>query len=273
MKKFLAGLILALALAACSPAREVVEASKGDTGAQGPMGPAGPTGPQGANGHSLVSEVTQVYGCACDEAGGQSLDIYIDLDDSLTVSEGDLYSSSLIACNGHNGLNGATGLTGAQGPQGAPGTPGATGPQGIPGAPGPQGTPGIQGPQGLPGPQGLVGAAGAVGPAGAQGVAGPTGPIGPQGPQGAAGAQGPAGAGSTLQNYTLSTSSCLSLGDGLYGKRSSSDAKIYSNSSCSTLLVTVYAEHVSNGDASYWLTATRLGFNDGAGNLRVIKFN
>lgn len=232
----------------CSVSREVVEVYKGETGQNG------------TNGHSLVSETVDVYGCECDQQGGQSLNIYMDNDDSLTVSEGDSYQTSLVACNGHNGLNGSQGLPGTQGAQGD------QGPQGLPGEAGPQGLPGVQGPEGIAGP------AGAVGAQGAQGLAGPTGPAGPQGPQGTQGAQGPAGAGATIQNYTLG-SSCTSLGDSFYAKRSGDEAKVYSNSNCTTSVVTIYAEHVSNGEASYWLTATRLAFNDNNGNLRVIKFN
>lgn len=124
-------------------------------------GQDGMDGQDGANGHSLVSETTEVEGNACDENGGQSLDIYVDLDDSLSVTEGDLYQSSLIACNGSNGLNGE------------------------PGAPGEPGPPGVAGPQGLPG----------------IGIPGPAGPPGPTGPQGVPGAQGPPGAGATITVY------------------------------------------------------------------------
>lgn len=130
------------------------------------VGPAGPAGEDGANGHSLVSETTQASGCECDEAGGARLDIYVDLDDSLSVTEGDLWQTSLVACNGANGANGQ------------PGNPGEAGPQGIPG---PQGEPGY-------------------------GEPGPTGPAGPTGPQGATGAEGPAGSGATVQNYNLNSS-------------------------------------------------------------------
>lgn len=235
------GALLALGLTACSIDKEVVAVYKGDPG---------------ANGHSLVSRYVNVSGCECDEQGGSRLDIYLDLDDSLSVSEGDVYSNSLVACNGANGLQGPKGLTGAQGAQG------------IPGVAGPKGD------KGDVGPKGLTGAAGATGATGATGVAGPVGPIGPQGPQGAMGPQGPQGpAGALLQNYVLSTSTCTSLGDGFWAKRNDDDAKVYSNSSCSSLVVTIYAEHNSNGDASYWLTSTRLAFNDNNGNLRVIKFN
>lgn len=239
--KYVVAVVLSALVVACASKTEEINLSAQD----------GVDGVNGANGHSLVSQYNSVSNCACDEQGGTSLDIYLDLDDSLTLTEGDLYQNSLIACNGRNGLNGVNGLPGAQGPQGIPGE---------------------QGPQGVPGPQGLTGAAGATGATGAQGVAGPAGPQGPQGPQGLMGPQGPQGpAGVILQNYTLS-SSCQAVGDGYYAKKNGDDVKLYSNSSCSSLTAAIYAEHSSGGDASYWLTATRLGFNDGNGNLRVLKF-
>ncbi len=254
-KKFLI-IAAALALTACPGRKETATIYHGQDGANG------------ANGHSLVSQFAEVNGCECDEQGGTRLDIYLDLDDSLSVSEGDTFQNSLIACNGRNGLRGPRGLTGAQGEQG------------IPGEAGPQGE------QGVPGPQGLTGAAGATGATGAQGVAGPVGPIGPQGPQGTMGPAGPQGpAGAVLQNYTLSSSTCTSIGDGYYAKKDGDTVKLYkdlpgnSGSDCdgsgpdSNFAANLYAEHTSNGEASIWLSATRLGFNDNSGNLRVIKFN
>lgn len=262
MYKFLLAAIASFALAAgCSPQREVVSIISGTPGADG------------ANGHSLVSQYQEVTGCECDEQGGSRLDIYLDLDDSLGVSEGDVFQNSLIACNGRNGMRGPRGYPGVQGEQG------------IPGEAGPQGIPGEQGIQGLPGPQGLVGATGAVGPQGIPGLPGPTGATGATGPQGAMGPQGPTGpAGALLQNYTLG-SSCTSIGDGYYAKRDDTTVKLFkdlpgnSGSDCdssgsdSNFVANIYAEHTSNGEASFWLTATRLAFNDNNGNLRVIKFN
>lgn len=128
-------------------------------------GQNGADGQNGANGHSLVSETNEASGCECGEAGGQRLDIYVDLDDSLSASEGDVYQGSLVACNGSNGLNGEQGQTGEQGP---------------PGVAGPQGEPGV-------------------------GIPGPTGPTGPTGPQGTPGAQGPAGEGATITVYNTNT--------------------------------------------------------------------
>ncbi len=212
----------------------------------GPTGLTGAVGASGANGHSLVSEMVEASWCECDWRGGNRLDIYLDLDDSLSVSEGDTFQSALIACNGMNGLNGENGL------------PGAEGAQGIPGATGPAGETGLAGP------------AGEVGAEGAMGLPGPVGPEGPQGPMGLTGAQGPAGSGATLQAYTLGTS-CSSVGGGLYAKKSGDTAKIYDDNDCdsSDFVATLGSE------SSMWLSSTRLAFVDDASGvvLRVLNFN
>lgn len=177
MKKML----LFMFLCSCSPKTELVEIIKGDDGLAG------------ANGHSVVSEYVQSCEIEC-AAGGQRLDLYLDLDDSLSATEGDLYLNSLVACNGLNGAKGAKGATGAQGPQGA------IGPQGLPGA------------QGLPGP---------------------TGPVGPQGPQGLPGADGDDDSGATITQYS-SSSCTLIAGTSSYVKVSNNSVSLYTSSSCSS---------------------------------------
>lgn len=236
MKRLMSAALLVALLASCSPAREVVQIVKGDKG------------DSGNDGYSFASVSTSA-GCECDEAGGTRLDIYLDLDRSESVTEGDAYNSSIVVCNGNNGAQGQQGVAGEQGPQGI---------------------------QGIPGPQGEAGAEGQ------QGIAGPTGPMGPQGPQGLQGPQG--GAGALIQNYTLN-SSCQSVGDGFYAKKDGSVVKLFrdlpgnsgadcdSSGSDSNFFDYLYADHTSNGTASVWLSSTRLGFNDGNGNLRVVKFN
>lgn len=171
-----------------------VMAGCGQVGPQGPKGDSGDQGPAGNNGHSLVSQIVAATSLEC-PSSGQRLDIYLDRDDSLTVSAGDTFQSALIACNGANGLNGVQGVPGAQGPQGETGPTGSVGPQGV---------------------------------------AGPVGPAGPQGPQGETGAQGPAGTGATLQDYTLTTT-CAPLGDSLYARTSSGAIRIYNTSNCSSI--------------------------------------
>ncbi len=216
----------------------------------GPAGAAGDTGLQGlpgASGHSLVSETNSATWCECDSQGGSRLDVYLDMDDSLSLTEGDMFQSALVACNGANGLNGQDGLAGTEGAQGIPGA---------------------TGPQGLTGDTGLSGPAGAVGPSGPQGVAGPT---GAQGIAGATGAQGAAGSGATLQAYTLG-SSCQSVGGGFYAKKSGNDAAVYDASGCGG------GDHVATLHGSYgslWLSTTRLAFADDTSGvvLRVLNFN
>lgn len=263
MKKVLLALCTLMVIA-CSPSKETVSVINGRDGQNGH------DGANGQNGHSIVSMYSETCQFEC-PAGGTRLDLYVDMDDSLSASEADLYQGSIIACNGLNGLNGQDGLpgaTGAQGEQGAQGIPGEQGPAGLPGPQGPPGAQGVAGAQGPVGPQGPQGPAGPIGQTGATGAQGPQGPTGPQGPSGA-----------IIQNYTLSSSTCTSIGDGYYAKKGGSghsdEANLYSSSSCSSssYVVTIYSEHVSNGSASYWLTATRLAFNDNNGNLRVLKFN
>jgi hypothetical protein len=93
-----------------------------------------------------VSQYAEAGELEC-EGGGARLDIYLDLDDSLSASEGDLYMNSIVACDGGPGQQG---VTGEQGP------PGVAGPQGEPGT----GTQGPTGPVGPTGPQGIQGSSG-----------------------------------------------------------------------------------------------------------------
>lgn len=258
MKKYFL-MVMVTILAGCSLKKEVVDIYKGDRG------------DNGSNGHSLVSVLTNVEECECDEQGGSRLDIYLDNDDSLSVSEGDSFQNSLIACNGRNGMRGPRGYPGVQGEQG------------IPGEQGPQGLAGPQGLQGEQGPQGLTGATGATGETGAQGIQGPVGPVGPQGPQGAMGPQGPVGpSGAILTHVALSTSCtdtdsypAIPAMSNRWIKRSSNMIVIYDDNDCggNDEVLRIYAEHTSNGSASYWFSSTVLGFNDNTGNLRLLKFN
>lgn len=98
----------------------------------------------GKNGHSIVSESLSASEIEC-ETSGTRLDMYLDLDDSLSVTSSDQWLNSVVVCNGANGLNGINGKDGTQGPQGLAG---AVGPQGEPGIPGPIGPTGATGPSG-----------------------------------------------------------------------------------------------------------------------------
>ncbi len=84
-----------------------VRGDKGDTGsvgAQGAQGEAGAQGPQGEQGpagltsHMLVTEQVAASLEQC-VYGGSIVNLYRDLDDSLTVSEADAYWASIVVCN------------------------------------------------------------------------------------------------------------------------------------------------------------------------------
>lgn len=187
-------LIGSLMLAGCGNDYDLVDGQSGQPGAAGQDGADGQNGTDGkdgANGHSIASQFMEATQCEC-ISGGSRLDLYLDLDDSLSASEGDQYLGSLVACNGFNGQDGEAGIPGEQGPQGE------------------------------------VGPAGEQGNPGEAGEQGPTGPQGPEGPQGEPGAVGPAGSGATITQYNLN-STCKSIGNGYYAK---SGVKIYDNSLC-----------------------------------------
>lgn len=147
MKKILV-LLAVLAGIGCSPSREAVQVINGTNGTDGK---------DGSNGHSLVSQYVAATELECGSTGGNRLDIYIDMDDSLTASENDVYQNSLVACNGLNGLNGADGTDGLNGADGQAGPPGLSGPPGLNGNPGHDGLQGPQGQSGTPGAPGYNG--------------------------------------------------------------------------------------------------------------------
>lgn len=221
MKKFL--VVFMLGLAACSPKRELVDIYNGAPG---------------ANGHSIVSIYQSATELEC-SSGGSRLDMYLDMDYSLSANAADKYTNSIIVCNGSNGLNGAQG------------TPGMQGPQGVAGGIGPQGPPGLSGNNGAPGSPGSAG------------------PMGPQGPTGPQGIQGPAGsAGATIT--VIDASNCTlvpSSSPAVYAKANGGNFKLYSNSSCSGNSL----EELNEGH-SFWVAAKALLVMS-SGSLRVISFN
>lgn len=177
-KKMLSGPIAALML--CSCMKEVATHAGLDLH-------------DGKDGHSLVSEYMNANELECLTSGSR-LDIYLDMDNSLNLSEGDLYQNSLVACNGANGLNGQSG------------TVGEPGPQGIQGEVGPQGEPGI-------------------------GLAGPAGPAGTPGSPGVTGPAGAPGSSATITVY--SSSNCTKIvGADYYTKVSGGNSSIYIGSTC-----------------------------------------
>lgn len=126
---------------------------------------------------------------------------------------------------------------------------------------------------GLPGANGLNGADGAPG---ANGQDGAQGPQGEMGPRGETGAQGPAGAdgldgsdGSVAQIISYPASNCtLIAGTSSYTKKSGSNYKLYTSSSCSS--ASSFGE-LSQGE-SMWVSASALAVWDSS-VLRVIFFN
>jgi hypothetical protein len=134
---FTVAMVLAFLSAGCSINKELVQFSNGKNGSNGK------DGKDGSNAHSLVGLVVE-YLESC-KNGGTALDLYLDLDDSLSVTEGDLFQGQLLACNGSNGqdgLDGENGSDGEDGEDGEDGSDGLTGPVGPMGPQGPAGSPG-----------------------------------------------------------------------------------------------------------------------------------
>lgn len=224
-------------LSGCGKDHVTLQGLNGSPGANGSNGSNGADGKDGANGHSLVSQYLSASEFEC-ESSGSRLDIYLDMDDSLSVSESDVYLNSLVACNGANGLNGQDGAAGAQG---------EPGPQGIAGEVGPQGE---QGPAGEPGPQGLPGEPGAPGADGQNG------------------SDGEDGTSASIVSYT--SSSCTSIaGTAYYAKANGSTSGIYSASNCHS---STKVFELGEGD-SVWLSANALAVKLMTTGIRVITFN
>lgn len=239
MKKMLV-LVSTLLVIGCTERNTVatVTAKDGANGLNGLVGRDGNDGSDGlngVNGHSVVSYYNEASYCECENSGSR-LDMYLDLDDSLSATEGDQLLNSLVICNGLNGLKGEQGETGAPGPQGVAG---AVGPQG------PQGPQGVMGPMGVPG------------------VQGPTGPVGPQGPQGM---QGSPSSSATITVYNNSSSCVLLTGSSYYVK----NGDIYSSSSCHSHTKVMVLQ--GTGD-SFWISPNQLATDGGYSAIRVIKFN
>lgn len=79
---------------------------------KGPAGAPGVPGNDGNAGHSLVSLPRSASENEC-LTNGSAVDVYLDLDDSLTVSEGDTLQSGLVACHGAPGVDGLDGVDGS----------------------------------------------------------------------------------------------------------------------------------------------------------------
>jgi hypothetical protein len=207
-------------------------------------------GTDGKNGHSLVSQSSNLEANLLCPAGGKKLDIYIDLDDTLSVTESDTFNTSLIVCNGSNGEDGIDGEDGADGKDGRRGRRGPRGFQGLVGAKGEKGD---------------------TGETGEQGVAGPTGQQGEQGVQGIkgdAGLDGEDGTEVSIVSYT--SSSCTNItGTSYHVKTSGSNVSVHTSSSCSG---SSKVDQLSDGH-SFWFSSSKLGVVIASGGIRVINFN
>lgn len=222
-----------------------VNGTDGTNGVDGINGKDGTNGLDGANGHSLVSRYHSPSLFEC-WTGGTRLDIYIDMDDSLSVSHGDIYQNSLVACNGKNGRDGRNGHDGEDGQDGLDG---------------------LDGLAGEAGPQGMAGEVGPQGEAGAEGAQGEAGPTGPQGEQGLPGPQGP-GASVSITNYT--SSSCTPIvGTNRSTKPTGCNSGIYTSSNCSSSSKEI---ELGYGE-SFWVSSTALAVKLGTTGIRVINFN
>lgn len=71
----------------------------GANGENGSDGQDGENGEDGDNGHSIVMQARSATRAEC-KRGGVVFEYYIDLDDSLDVTDGDQLQTSVIECNG-----------------------------------------------------------------------------------------------------------------------------------------------------------------------------
>lgn len=256
-------IITLLVLVACNKRTDQITITGKD-------GTNGHGGTNGLNGKSIVSTYNESSELEC-QSGGQRLDLYLDMDYSLSVTEGDQYMNSLTVCNGSNGLSGIDGVSGTDGENGEDGVNGEDGEQGIQGPVGemgPQGLIGLVGPQGLAGPQGLQGVQGTPGAIGPQGISGLPGPTGSQGATGPQGIQGPIGSSGTTIKLYASSSCTLITGTTRYVKVQGSNVQFFSSSNCASN--TKLAE-MSQGE-SFWVTGNVLAVYDDS-SVRVITFN
>jgi hypothetical protein len=122
-------LVLGLMLSACAgkDGTSGKDGLNGNPGAPGTPGLIGLPGGNGNNGHSIVALQRAATNVECTQTQGKAVDFYVDLDDSFTVTAGDLLQAGIVACNGLNGTDGTDGQDGADGQTGAQGIPGTPG--------------------------------------------------------------------------------------------------------------------------------------------------
>lgn len=87
----------------------------GADGADGLDGAAGVAGANGTNGLSLVSQSRSATVIECPSSLGTAVDIFVDFDNSFTVTPGDVFQSGLVACNGVAGSNGSNAVASVTG--------------------------------------------------------------------------------------------------------------------------------------------------------------
>lgn len=245
MNKLLAVFIGAAIIAGCAPKKEVVDVINGKDGRDG------------VNGHSLVSQYMDATELECDANGGSRLDIYIDMDDSLTASDGDLYMNSLVACNGLNGINGQDGQDGEDGKDGLNGLNGHDGIAGPPGSAGPPGLNGNPGRDGLPGPQGLPGTPGAPGKDGKDGEDGKDGKDGSNGKD----------AHVTPKNVGANCTSISSNYDALIKNQT---VEIYTAGYSCSSSKKVFV--LTDSASTFWLSSTELAIFVSPAGLRILTY-
>ncbi len=92
-----------------------VDGAPGLDGQAGVDGQDGEAGTSGLNGKSLISQSRAASNIECPASLGTAVDIYLDMDNSFTVSAGDQFQSGLVACNGIAGTNGANAVASVAG--------------------------------------------------------------------------------------------------------------------------------------------------------------
>lgn len=118
--------ILALVLTACgtpgSSGRAGIDGQSGVDGSSGAAGQEGETGSAGPRGHSVVAKARTATILECTQTPGTAVDFYLDKDDSLNWTPGDVLQAGVVTCNGMAGVNGTNGSNGSDGAPGSAGT-------------------------------------------------------------------------------------------------------------------------------------------------------
>lgn len=84
-------------------AGDKVTVADGAKGEAGPQGPQGPQGIKGENGKTLVGKARPATLSECPNSPGTAMDSYIDIDNSLSYTTGDVHQATVFTCNGLDG--------------------------------------------------------------------------------------------------------------------------------------------------------------------------